>query len=116
MCCEECRVGLAEEGDRLQVFVAPMDVGDPVARLAAVVEVKHGGDRIHSQPIDVVTVEPEERVGEQIIRDFPSPEIVDQRVPIPVKAQARVLVLVEGRPVKTGQSVCIGGKVRGPSR
>src|SRR5690606_1461059 len=110
---EEGRVGFAEEGDRLQVFVAPMDVGDPVAWLAAVVEVKHGGYRIHSQPIDVVTVEPEERVGEQIIRNFPSPEIVDQRVPIPVKTQARVLVLVERRAVKTGQTVRIGGKMRG---
>ena len=54
-----------EEGDRLQVLAAAVAVGHPLARLARVVEVEHRGDRVHAQAVDVVLVEPEERVGDE---------------------------------------------------
>ena len=59
------RVEGLEEGDGFQVLAAAMDVGDPLARRPAVVEVEHGGDRIDPEPVDVIAVEPEQRVGER---------------------------------------------------
>ena len=39
-------VGLFDEVDGLQVFPAAEPVGDPLAFLARVVQVEHGGDRV----------------------------------------------------------------------
>ena len=47
-------VEVAQEGDRLEVLAAAVDVGDPLAFLARVVEVEHRGDRVHAQAVDVV--------------------------------------------------------------
>ena len=54
-----------EEVDCLEVLVAAEDVGDPLARLARVVEVEHRGHRIDPEAVEVVAVEPEKRVAEQ---------------------------------------------------
>ena len=53
-----------EEVDRLEVLVAAEDVRDPFAGLARVVEVEHRGDRVDPQSVEVVAVEPEQRVAE----------------------------------------------------
>jgi len=53
-----------EEIDGLNVFAATEFIGDPLAGLARVVEVKHGGDGVHAKAVDMVLVEPEESVGD----------------------------------------------------
>ncbi len=54
-----------QEGERFQVLPAPELVGHPLAGLARVVPVDHGGDRVHPQPVDVVALQPEHRVGDE---------------------------------------------------
>ena len=81
--------------------------------LAGVVEVEHGGDRVHAQAVDVILVEPEQRAGEQEAAHLVAPEVEDVRFPLGMEALARVGVLVEMRAVEVGEPVRVVGEVRG---
>ena len=104
-------VELLDESDRLQVFVSPILIGDPLARLPRVVEVQHGGDGVHAQAVDMVLVQPEHRAGKQEGADFIAPEIVNQGAPVLMLALARVLMLVKARAVEERESVAILGEM-----
>ena len=112
MVAEDAHVQLAQEGDGLEVLAPAMHVRDPLARLAAVVEVEHRGDGIDAQPVDVEALEPVERVGDEEVAHLAAAEIVDQRVPVAVEAEARVLVLVERGAVEAGEAVRVGREMR----
>src|SRR6266487_1794140 len=51
-----------EEIDGVEVFAASKLIRDPLAGLARVVEIKHGGHGVHAETVDVVLVEPKEGV------------------------------------------------------
>ena len=106
------RVEGLEEGDGFQVLAAAMDVGDPLSRRPAVVEVEHGSDRIDPEPVDVIAVEPEQRVGGEEVGNLAAAEVIDQGVPVAVEPEPRVLVLVERRAVEARQAVRVGREVR----
>ena len=107
----------AHEVDRFQVLAPAELVGHPLARLARVVEVEHRGHRIDAQAVDMVAVEPEQRVGVQVVDDLGAAEIVDQGAPVLVEALARILVLVEGGAVEAAEAVRVGREMaRAPSR
>ena len=106
-------VELLEEIDRLQVLVAAEHVGDPLARLARVVEVKHRGHRIDPEAVEVVAVEPEQRVAEEEVAHLGTAVVEDLGAPVAVFAQPRVGVLVEMGAVEVPQAVQIVGEVRG---
>ncbi len=108
----DAAVGGAQEVDGVEVLVAAIAVGYPLARLAAVVEIEHGGDGIDAQRVDVELVEPIECARLQEVGDLGAPEIIDQRVPVVVEAEPRILVLVERGSVEADQPVRVGGKVR----
>ena len=97
-----------QERDRVEVLVAAVDVGDPLARLPRVVEVEHRGDRIDAQAVDVVVPEPEQGVGQQEVRDLAPPVVVDQGVPVAMEAEARIGVLVEMGAVELAEAVRVG--------
>ena len=63
-------IELAQEIDGLQVLAPAVLVGNPFAFLARVIEVKHRGDGIDAQAVDVEAVAPEQRVGDEEIADF----------------------------------------------
>src|SRR5271157_3882144 len=100
-------IKLLDEGDRLQVFMTPELIGDPLARLPRVVQVEHGGDGIHAQAVDMVLVQPEHRTGEQESAAFIAPEIVNQGAPVLMFALARILMLVKASAVEERESVAI---------
>src|SRR6267143_4148203 len=83
------------------------------SRFARVVEVEHGGDSVYAKAVDVVFVEPEERVGDEIVLDFVAAVIVDERAPVGVRALPGVGVFVEMGAVELGEAVSIAGGVRG---
>src|SRR5260370_40072539 len=58
-------VQLLEEGNSIEVFASSVRVRHPLARLARVIEVEHRGDGVHAQAVDVVLLEPEQRVRQQ---------------------------------------------------
>ncbi len=102
-----------DERDGFQVFPAAVGVGKPLAGLPRVVEIEHGRDRVHAEPVEVVALEPEEGVADEEVGDLGAPKVEDARAPVRVLAQARVGMLVEVRPVEVDEAVRILGKVGG---
>ena len=106
-------VDLAQECDRLQVLVATELVGRPLTLLPRVIEVEHRGDRVDSQPVDVVPIQPEESVGHEEVADLGSAIVEDQGSPVRVQSALGVGMLVERGPVEAAQREVIGREVRG---
>ena len=102
-----------EEGDGLEVLAAAVVVGDPLPRLAGVVEVEHGGHGVDAQAVGVVAVEPEEGAADEELADLVAAVVEDGALPVGVEALARVLVLVERGAVEAAQAVPVGGEVGG---
>ncbi len=104
-------VELLDEGDRFQVFAPAELIGNPLAVLAAVVEVEHRGDRIDPQPIDVILVEPEQGIGHQEIAHFVASIVEDQGSPVGMLSLPRVGMLVQVRAVEIRKPVGVLGEV-----
>ena len=79
---------------------------------ARVIEIEHGRHGIHAQAVDVILLQPEQRVRDQELADFVAAEVEDERAPVEVLALARIGMFVERRAIETGQAVRILGKVR----
>ncbi|MNL03749.1 hypothetical protein D3C87_1242970 [compost metagenome] len=105
-------VEMAQEVDGLEVFPTAMTVRHPLAGLARIIAVEHRRHRIDPQAIDMKMLEPVQRRRQHVAVDFGTPEVVDQRVPILVKAFLRVAVLVQRGAVELRQAVGVGGKMR----
>ena len=106
-------IELLDEFHRLEILVAAEAVGDPLPGAPSVVEVQHGGDRIDPQRIDVVGVEPEERVAGEEVAHLGAAVVEDGAVPLRMESLARVGVLVEVRAVEVREPVLVGREVRG---
>ncbi|PYT46153.1 MAG: hypothetical protein DMG45_00255 [Acidobacteria bacterium] len=77
--------------DGVEVLATAVNVRDPLSRLSRIIEIKHRGDRIHAQTIDVIFVEPEEGVADKKIADFVAAEIENERAPILVLSHDEVV-------------------------
>src|SRR5882724_4950329 len=101
-----------EKGDGLGILLPALLIGQPFACLARIVEVEHGGDRIDPKAVEVIALEPEERVVDEKTRDLAAAEVIDGGVPVGVKAAPRIVVLVEGGAVELRQAVLVGREMR----
>ncbi len=87
-------------------------VRDPFALFARIVQIQHGGDSVHAQPVDMIFLEPEQRRGNQETAHLIAAEIENRRVPFRMKSLARIRVLIKMSAVEIHQSVLIGWKMR----
>ena len=62
---KDSSVQLLKEVHRLQIFVAAVDVGHPLAVPASVIQIEHGGHGVHTQTVGMVHLQPEHGRGEQ---------------------------------------------------
>ena len=92
---------------------AAVGVRRPLALLAGVVEVEHRGHGVHPQPVDVVLLQPVQRVGDQEVAHLGAAVVEDQRAPVRVLAAARIGVLVQRPAVEADQRPLVLGEVRG---
>ena len=106
-------VELAQEVDGFQVLAAAEAVGDPLAVLAGVVQVQHGGHGVHPDAVDVVLVQPEGGAGEQEAAHLVAAVVEDPAVPLGVEALAAISVLVQFGAVEAVQTMGVAGEVRG---
>src|SRR5207237_4105495 len=104
---------LAQELDRLDVLASAELVRHPLAVRARVIEIEHRGDGIHAETVDVVLLEPEQRVREQEIADFVSSVIENQRAPVTVLALPGIDVLVEARSIEARETMRVLWKMAG---
>ena len=99
-------IELADEIHRLEVFVAAVFVRDPFTGIARVIQIQHGSDGIHAQPVEMELVQPIERARQEEVLDLVAAKIKDQGSPILVLAHTRIGVLIKGSAVESRQ--CIG--------
>jgi len=102
-----------EEVDRVKVFASAELIGNPFAGLAGIVKIEHGGDSVHAEAVDVVLVQPEKRVGDEVVLDLIPAVIVDKCAPIGVCALAGVGMFVKMRAIELGEAVGVAGKMCG---
>ena len=100
-----------EEVDRLEVLPASLCVGEPLPRFARVVEVEHGGDRIHPQSVDVVLAQPVLGRREEEAPHLVPAVVEDEALPVGVEAQPWIGVLEEVCSVEIGQCELVGREV-----
>ena len=96
-----------------EILATAEEIGQPLARLAAVVAVEHRGHGIDAQAVDVELLEPVERVRHQEVAHLVAPEVEDEGAPVGMFPHAGVRVLVERLPVETAQGEVVAGEVRG---
>src|SRR5271156_5268129 len=84
-----------EKRNRLEVLVAAVDIRNPFAVLAAVVEVEHRRNRIDANPVGMEFLKPILRAAEQKTADFVAAEIEDEGVPFRMEPLARIDMLVQ---------------------
>src|SRR3984893_1196899 len=104
-------VELLDESNRFKVLASAVNVRKPAPLLARVVEVQHRGHRVNSQAVDMIFLQPKERVAVQIVSHLVSLVVEDQRSPILMLAFARVGVFIQMGAVKEGQPVAVLRKV-----
>ena len=106
-------VQLAQEGHGFQIFLAAVLVGLPLALLAVVVQIQHGGHGIHAQTVDVVLLQPVQSAGDQEALHLAAAEVEHHGAPLLVLAALGVRVLIAGLPVKVVQAELVLGEVGG---
>ena len=101
-----------QEGDGFEIFIAAILVRRPFAVAAGIIEVDHGGNGVHAQPVDMELLEPVKRVHGEEIGDLAAAEIIDRGVPVRVEAAARIGVFIKRLAVEPGEAMFVGGKMR----
>ena len=95
----------------------PKRFGTHSPSLARVVEIQHRRDGIDAQAVDVVLVQPEQRIREKEIPHLVAAVIEDQRAPVPVLALPRIGMLEERGAVERREPVrVLRESVPAPSR
>jgi hypothetical protein len=100
-----------EELHRLEILPAAVPVGDPRVLRAPVVEIQHGGHGVHAQRVDVVLLQPEERVADQKVAHLAAAVVEGEGVPVRVQALPGIGVLVEVGAVEERQAVAVAREV-----
>ena len=97
----------------LQMLLAAVDVGGPLAVPAVIIQVQHGGHRVHADAVQVVLLQPEGGGGEQEALHL-RPAVVEYAgAPGGVLALAHIGVLIAGGTVKLIQAVLVLAEVGG---
>jgi hypothetical protein len=106
-------VEVLEEGDGLEVLVAAVHVGRPLAGPPGVVPVEHRGHGVDAQAVEVQLAQPEQGVGEEEGAHLGPAVVEHEGAPVRVLAPAGVAVLVERSAVEAGQAPLVAGEVGG---
>src|SRR5688572_13532116 len=104
-------VEILEKRDSFEILVSSVLVGNPLAGFSRVVKIDHRRHRIDSQTIQVILLEPEQRIGSQEIADLVPTEIENCSAPVLVKSETWVGMFVQVGSVKKAQAMLVGRKV-----
>ena len=106
-------VELLEEGNGLEALASAVDVWHPLAGALVVIEIEHGGDRVHAKPVQMVLLDPEEGVGDEEGLHLLASHVKLARAPGLMLHAVRALVFVQGLSVKLTETVRVLRKMRG---
>jgi len=88
-----------------------MPVGNPLAFFSGIIQIQHRRDGIHSQPVGMVLLQPEEGAADQKAADFVTTVVEHRRPPIGMEALAGVRMFEEVAAVESTEPVFIGRKM-----
>ena len=100
-----------KEVDRIEILAAAVLVGDPLPFIAAVIQVQHRSYRVDAQAIDVIFVEPEQRIRGEEIANLIAAVVKNLCTPVGVFALTRIGMLVKRGAVEVIEAVAIFGEV-----
>ena len=103
-------VQLAQEGNGLEIFASAEFIRPEIA--AAVVQIEHGGHGVDPQAVDVVLLEPVDRVGDQEGLHLSPAKVEDARRPVRVLVHHRVGQLIAAGAVEFVKAVLVLREVR----
>ena len=105
-------VHVLQKGDGFQIFTSAELVRNPLAGFTRIVEIEHRRDRIDAQAIEMIFVDPEQRVRNEKVLHFVAPVVEDKRAPVRLLAFSRVRVLIKMSSVEVSQAVRVARKMR----
>ena len=106
-------VELLEECNGLEILPAAVAVRYPVAVVPAVIEIEHGGNGVHPQPVDMVFAYPKHCARDEEALHLGLAVVKDPCAPLQMLALARVGVFVAGAAVEFIQTVGVLWEVSG---
>ena len=101
-----------DKGNGFDVVAAALLIRLPLTFRARIVQVQHGGHRVHAQTIQMVVFEPEQGVVDEKSGHFAATKVINRRIPIGMKTATAIRVFVQRCTVEHGQAVCVGRKMR----
>ena len=107
---EHRAVQLAQEGNGLEIFAPAEFIRAEVA--AAVVQIEHGRHGVDPQAVDMILLEPVDRVGDQEGLHLALAEVENARRPVGVLVHHRVGQLIAARSVEFVKTVLVLREVR----
>ena len=106
-------VQLPQKLDGLQVLVSTVLIGGPGSALAVVVQVQHGGHRVHPQAVDVVLFQPEAGGGEEKALHLGPAVVEDPGAPGGVLPLVGIAVLIAVGAVEFVEALSVLAEVGG---
>ena len=100
-------VQLAQESDGVEIFPAAMPVRPPLPRPPGKIQIQKVGHGVDPQPIEMVHIKPEHRVGNQKAANLRTPQVEIERSPFHIFRLQPVPRLEQRFPVKAGQTVVV---------
>ncbi len=100
-----------QQADGRQVLPTAELVGDPFTIAAPVIQVQHRGHCIHAQTVEVVLLQPEQRVRKEETAHLVTAIVKDFGAPIRMPGLTRVGVLVARGAIESSQTVRVVRKM-----
>src|SRR5690625_435684 len=100
-----------EKFDRFQIFASAKFVWDPFALFSRIIEIKHRGDGVDAQAVDMIFIEPKEGAADQKRADLVATVVENVAFPVRVKSLARIGMFEKVGAVKIGEAMFIAWKM-----
>ena len=100
-------IQMLEEFNCVEVSVSAVFVRDPFAVLAAIVQIQHGRNRIHTKSVNVIIIEPVQCVSDHEVQDFIAGVVKALCAPVRMFAHSRICIFIGRLAVKVRKTVRI---------
>ena len=94
-----------------QIFSAAVFVGSPFAVILAEIQIQHGRNGVYTQTVDVVFIQPEQRVGNEEVADFFSAVVENIGTPLEMFSPSGILMFIQCCAVEPPQTKFVFGEV-----
>ena len=78
-----------------QIFIASVNIGNPLAVPFAIVQIEHGSDCVDTDTVRMVLFDPEQCIGNQVVGNFRPAVIINQCPPVRVGTLSGIQMLIQ---------------------